>query len=245
MLDHFFSHSLSVDLLRNSCFSFIWKCPDFRSFLDLFVGSSIVNLKFFFFPPLKKMCYFLLTSMASDEKPAVIWIDKVRNCFQDFFFVFNFQRFDYGHKFVLVWIFLGLPCLELAQVLESVGLNLLSLLASFQSLLLWVLFQSYLLSSLLLGLWQYVRASATAPWIPEALLAFLPYSTFCSGGWVVPTVLPSNSLFLPSVPFILLLIPTIVLNLLLHSSVLKFLSCSSFYLVVLLLSLFFMFQACS
>lgn len=104
---------------------------------------------------LKLPCHFLLVSLVSEKKSAVIqavFYLQVKYYFflLSRFFVFSFQNFDCD----VSWhdLFCSVSYLGLAQLLECVGLYLLPNLWIFQPLLIQILFQPHLLSPLPLWL---------------------------------------------------------------------------------------------
>ena len=91
-------------------------------------------------------------------------------CFQDFFFVFSFQKFNYDVS--LAWISLDFSSLGIIQFLESVDLYLFPNLRSFRHYFFQMLFQCYSPSRLWVSDDIYVNPFVTVLQVLE-MLSFL------------------------------------------------------------------------
>lgn len=96
-------------------------------------------------------------------------------------------------------------CLEFAQLLKSVNLNLLPSLRNFQPL---SFEYSFIPTVFFLSSWNSdpnARSFVMVPQVPEVLLSFFSHFPLCCWSWIMSVVLYSTSLIVFSVPSILML----------------------------------------
>lgn len=112
-----FSHPFWVGLLVTNALSFpssqnIFICPSFLK--EIFNRHRILHWQFFSFNTWIMMCYFLLAFIVTEYRVIqTVWIVlplKVRSCLFliafKIFFIFYFQRFDYGVSwYEFIWIY--------------------------------------------------------------------------------------------------------------------------------------------